>query len=128
MMTHSDLLKAIPTALSSLDLTALGVQSSGKVREMVTLPNHSRLLVTTDRVSAFDVVLGVIPFKGQVLNQLSAWWFAQTKDIVPNHVLAVPDANVTIAKEAKHLPVEVVVRGFITGVLEMRMARCYLMV
>ncbi len=115
-MTHTDLLNAIPTALSSLDLTTFGAQTSGKVREMVALPNRSRLLVTTDRVSAFDVVLGVIPFKGQVLNQLSAWWFAQTTDIVPNHVLSVPDANVTIAKEAKPLPVEVVVRGFITGV------------
>ena len=60
-----------------------------------------RILVTTDRVSAFDRVLGAVPFKGQVLNQLSAWWFEQTRDIVPNHVIAVPDPNVTIAREAR---------------------------
>jgi phosphoribosylaminoimidazole-succinocarboxamide synthase len=61
-------------------------------------------------------VLGAIPFKGQVLNQLSAWWFEQTRDIVGNHVISVPDPNVTIAREADALPVEVIVRGYITGV------------
>ena len=115
-MTHDELIQAVPDALSEIDLSSLGTQSSGKVREMVALPNGSRVLVTTDRVSAFDVVLGSIPFKGQVLNQLSAWWFERTKDIVQNHVLSVPDENVTIAREAQPLPVEVVVRGFITGV------------
>ena len=115
-MTHDELVQAIPNALSQIDLSSLGTQTSGKVREMMALPNGSRVLVTTDRVSAFDVVLGSIPFKGQVLNQLSAWWFERTKDIVQNHVLSVPDENVTIAREASPLPVEVVVRGFITGV------------
>jgi phosphoribosylaminoimidazole-succinocarboxamide synthase len=115
-MTHDELLQAVPHALSSIDLSSLGAQTSGKVREMVARPDGSRVLVTTDRVSAFDVILGAIPFKGQVLNQLSAWWFERTKDIVPNHVLSVPDENVTIAREAKPLPVEIVVRGFITGV------------
>lgn len=67
-------------------------------------------------MSAFDRVLGAIPFKGQVLNQLSAWWFEQTRDVVANHVLSVPDPNVTIAREAEPLPVEVIVRGYITGV------------
>jgi phosphoribosylaminoimidazole-succinocarboxamide synthase len=61
-------------------------------------------------------VLGAIPYKGQVLNQLSAWWFERSKDLVPNHVIAVPDENVTIGRAAQPLPVEVVVRGFITGV------------
>ncbi len=115
-MTHDELVQAVPHALNEIDLSPLGAQTSGKVREMVALPNGSRVLVTTDRVSAFDVVLGSIPFKGQVLNQLSAWWFERTSDIVQNHVLAVPDENVTIAVEAVPLPVEVVVRGFITGV------------
>jgi phosphoribosylaminoimidazole-succinocarboxamide synthase len=115
-MTHEELLTAVPNALSSIDLSSLGVQTHGKVREMVARNDGSRILVTTDRVSAFDVVLGVIPFKGQVLNQLSAWWFERTKDIVRNHVISVPDENVTMAKEAQPLPVEVVVRGFITGV------------
>ena len=115
-MTHDQLVQAVPNALSEIDLSPIGPQTSGKVREMVTLPNRSRVLVTTDRVSAFDVVLGSIPFKGQVLNQLSAWWFERTRDIVQNHVISVPDENVTIAREAQPLPIEVVVRGFITGV------------
>ncbi len=115
-MTHEELLAAVPDALSEIDLSSLGAQTSGKVREMVARSDGSRILVTTDRVSAFDVVLGAIPFKGQVLNQLSAWWFEHTKDLVKNHVISVPDENVTIGREAKPLPVEVVVRGYITGV------------
>jgi phosphoribosylaminoimidazole-succinocarboxamide synthase len=74
------------------------------------------VLVATDRVSAFDRVLGAIPYKGQVLNQLSAWWFEQTADLVANHVAGVPDPNITVAREAQALPVEVIVRGHITGV------------
>ena len=116
MIPQTQLLSAIPNALTNLDLSTFGLQSSGKVREMVSLGNGQRLLITTDRISAFDVVLGVIPYKGQVLNQLSAWWFEQTKDIVPNHLLAIPDENAVIAKEALALPIEVVVRGYITGV------------
>ena len=75
-----------------------------------------RLFVTTDRVSAFDRVITGIPHKGQVLNELAAWWFDTTASIVPNQLLAVPDPNVTIARDATPLPVEVVVRGAITGV------------
>lgn len=116
MISLEDLQAQIPHALSSIDLSDFGSGSYGKVREMVALPNQQRLLVTTDRISAFDVVLGVIPYKGQVLNQLSAWWFEQTKDIVPNHVLNIPDENCLIAKEAQPLPIEVVVRGYLTGV------------
>jgi phosphoribosylaminoimidazole-succinocarboxamide synthase len=75
-----------------------------------------RLFVTTDRLSAFDRIIAGVPYKGQVLNQLAAWWFAETADIVPNHVLSVPDPNALVARAAKPLPVEVVVRGAITGV------------
>jgi phosphoribosylaminoimidazole-succinocarboxamide synthase len=78
--------------------------------------NGQRLLIATDRVSAFDRVLGTIPFKGQVLNQLSAWWFEQCQEIIANHLVSVPDPNVTVAREAQALPVEVIVRGYITGV------------
>ena len=90
--------------------------ASGKVREWYSLPNQRRLLVTTDRLSAFDRILAAVPYKGQVLNQLSAWWFEQTRDIVANHMLAVPDPNALLAVEAQPFPVEVVVRGYITGV------------
>jgi phosphoribosylaminoimidazole-succinocarboxamide synthase len=115
VLTHEELLQAIPNALQSVNLSGWGETISGKVRDIYTR-DGKRLLVTTDRVSAFDRVLGLIPYKGQVLNQLSAWWFEQTKDIVTNHVIAVPDPNMTIAREAQPLPVEVVVRGYITGV------------
>jgi phosphoribosylaminoimidazole-succinocarboxamide synthase len=71
--------------------------------------------VTTDRLSAFDVVLAALPYKGQVLNQLSAFWFEQTADVIPNHILAVPDPNVSLVRECEALPVEVIVRGYITG-------------
>jgi phosphoribosylaminoimidazole-succinocarboxamide synthase len=115
MLTHQELLQAVPNALEHVDLTGFGQKFTGKVRDMYHL-GGSRILITTDRVSAFDVVLGTIPYKGQALNQLSAWWFAQTKDIVSNHLLSVPDENVTVAREAQPLPVEVIVRGYITGV------------
>ena len=90
----------------------------GKVRASWRCGDHERLIVTTDRLSAFDRVLAGVPYKGQVLNQLSAWWFDQTKDIVANHVIEVPDPNAVRAREAAPLPVEVVVRGHITGVTD----------
>lgn len=115
MLTHEQLLAAVPNALDTVDVPGLGEKLQGKVRDIY--PQDGRLvLITTDRVSAFDRVLGLIPFKGQVLNQLSAWWFEQTANLVDNHVISVPDPNVTIAKVAAPLPVEIVVRGYITGV------------
>jgi phosphoribosylaminoimidazole-succinocarboxamide synthase len=88
----------------------------GKVRVSFALSDDRRLFVTTDRLSAFDRIIAGVPYKGQVLNQLAAWWFEHTSDIVPNHVLSVPDPNVLIARAATPLPVEVIVRGYITGV------------
>jgi len=87
------------------------------VRDNYT-PGDRRVLVVTDRLSAFDRILGLVPFKGQVLNQLAAFWFEQTGDIVPNHFIAMPDPNVTVAHECQPLAVEVVVRGYITGVTQ----------
>ena len=95
---------------------ALPDRRDGKVRVSYQLENGNRLFVTTDRLSAFDRVITGVPYKGQVLNELAAWWFAQTADIVANHVVSVPDPNVLIARNATPLPVEVVVRGYITGV------------
>jgi phosphoribosylaminoimidazole-succinocarboxamide synthase len=115
MVTNEQLIEAIPQALQTVDLPQLGPKQSGKVRDLYAV-NGQRVLITTDRVSAFDRVLGVIPFKGQVLNQLSSWWFEQLQDVVANHVIATPDPNVTVAHEAETLPVEVIVRGYITGV------------
>lgn len=113
-MNDDTLRAAIPGALQTIDLSRFGEQLSGKVREMVAR-DQERLIVTTDRVSAFDRVLGTIPFKGQVLNQLSAWWFRKVEDVVGHHLIDLPDENVMRAREAKPLPVEVIVRGHITG-------------
>ena len=86
----------------------------GKVRDMYLLSDR-RILIATDRQSAFDYVLGAIPLKGQVLNRIAQYWFEQTADIAPNQVIAVPDANVTVARELDMLPVEIVVRRYLTG-------------
>ncbi|MDT8307388.1 MAG: phosphoribosylaminoimidazolesuccinocarboxamide synthase, partial [Anaerolineae bacterium] len=115
MLSHDALRNAIPHCLACTDFPELGARYEGKVRD-VYQRDGERVLITTDRISAFDRVLGLVPYKGQVLNQLSAWWFAQTADIVANHVVDVPDPNVTIARAAEPLPVEIVVRGYITGV------------
>lgn len=87
----------------------------GKVRDWLCRGDE-RIIVTSDRISAFDRVLGTIPFKGQVLNQLAAYWFEQTRHIVPNHIVSVPDPNIIVARECKQLSLEFVVRGYITGV------------
>ena len=85
------------------------------MRVSYSLPNNERLFITTDRLSAFDQIVAVVPYKGQILNQLAAWWFAHTKDIINNHIISLPDPNATIAKGATPLPVEVIVRGVMTG-------------
>ncbi|HEY4333229.1 MAG TPA: phosphoribosylaminoimidazolesuccinocarboxamide synthase [Ilumatobacteraceae bacterium] len=97
----------------------------GKVRVSYALPDDERLFITTDRLSAFDRIVAAVPYKGQVLNELAAWWFANTADIVPNHVRGVPDPNVTVGVAAQPLPVEVVVRGHITGVTSTSLWRRY---
>lgn len=115
MLTQEQLKAAIPHAIKSVDLDGFGAKIEGKVRDIYTYGDQ-RILITTDRVSAFDRVLSAIPYKGQVLNQLSLWWFEQASDLVANHVIAAPDPNVTVGREAEALPVEVIVRGYITGV------------
>ncbi len=115
-MLHKETLEAmIPQALVRLDLDWPYGRGSGKVREALDLPDRRKLLVTTDRLSAFDVVLAALPYKGQVLNQLSAFWFGQTADVIANHLLDVPDPNVSLVRACRPLPVEVIVRGYITG-------------
>lgn len=115
MISQAEIRSSLPLAIDEVDLAALDKVSSGKVREIYRLAGYL-VLVTTDRLSAFDRILGVVPFKGQVLNQLSAFWFEQTRDVVNNHLVAVPDENVSIVRPCSPLPVEVIVRGYITGV------------
>jgi len=116
MLDPSTIRQALPNALIALPLPWPHAHETGKVREVLTLPGARRLLVSTDRLSAFDRVLAAVPYKGQVLNQLSAFWFRETAGLVANHLLEVPDANVSLVRECAPLPVEVIVRGYITGV------------
>ena len=87
----------------------------GKVRENYDLPDGNRIIISTDRLSAFDRILTCVPYKGQVLTQTARYWFEQTADICPNHVVAYPDPNVVIGKRLDILPVEIVVRGYLAG-------------
>lgn len=87
----------------------------GKVRDNYDLPDGRRIIIASDRLSAFDRILAVILDKGRVLTQTARYWFEKTADICPNHVLAYPDANVVIGKRLNILPVEIVVRGYLAG-------------
>lgn len=100
--------------LSSTDFPHLGAKYSGKIRDNYSR-NGERILIVTDKLSAFDRIITEIPFKGQVLNQLALFWFEKTKNICPNHTISSPDPNVLIATECQALPIEMVVRGYITG-------------
>ena len=116
-MLNDDAIRAqLPHTLSQLDLPALGELYRGKVRDNYTRGDRM-VMVTTDRVSAFDHVLGTIPFKGEVLSRLTSFWFEKVKDIAPTHLLDVPDPSVMVVKRARALPVEIVIRGHITGSL-----------
>ncbi|MEZ4338585.1 MAG: phosphoribosylaminoimidazolesuccinocarboxamide synthase [Sandaracinaceae bacterium] len=107
--------EGLALTLEKTDLP-LGKKVEGKVRDSYLPGDGTRILVTTDRISAFDRVLGTLPFKGQVLNQLSAWWFRTTADVAPNHLIDVPDPCVVRARECTPLPVEWVMRAYVTGV------------
>ena len=111
-------------AFTDIDLP-LPDRREGKVRISYALDGGRRLFVTTDRLSAFDRVVAGVPCKGQVLNQLAAWWFERTADVVANHVVDVPDPNLLVARSATTMPVEVVVRGYITGVTSTSLWRPY---
>lgn len=124
MLTEAELRAALPNPLTATALPLPG-RAAGKVREWYTLGHQRRLLVTTDRLSAFDRILAGVPYKGQVLNQLAAWWFAQTRTLIPNHLISLPDPNAAVVIEAEPFPVEVIVRGFITGVTGTALWRRY---
>ena len=101
--------------LERTNLPELGTRHEGKVRDSYVRGDR-RTIIVSDRVSCFDVVVGSLPFKGQVLNQVAAFWFEKTRRIAPNHLLSVPDPSVSIVEECRLLPVEFVVRAYLTGV------------
>lgn len=115
MVATKKITKNIPLALKTVDIKNLGEKYSGKVRDFYVV-GEKRIIITTDRLSAFDRVLGQFPYKGQALNQLSEFWFKKTKDVIQNHMISVPDPNVMVVKNCTLIPIEMVVRGYITGV------------
>src|SRR4030067_2610938 len=124
MLTEQTIRKALKEVIKKVDLPSLKSKEQGKVRDIYAIGKR-RILITTDRISAFDRVLGYIPYKGQVLNELSAFWFDKTGDIAPNHAICSPDPNVTVTIEGKPYPVEMVVRGYLSGVTSTSIWRAY---
>jgi len=114
VLTDQELRDQLPHVLAETDFEFSGYKYKGKVRDSYVEADR-RWLVTSDRLSAFDVVLTTIPFKGQVLNTLAQYWFGITGDIVTNHLLDIPHPNVMLARNCNVLPVEVVVRSYLTG-------------
>ncbi len=115
MGNENDVRKVIEFCLTDAEFKELPNFYHGKVREAYGLPDGRRILIATDRQSAFDKVLAAVPFKGQVLNQTARFWFDQTADICPNHVISYPDPNVAIVKHLNMMPIEMVVRDYLTG-------------
>lgn len=115
-MIPTDQIQAqLPFCLEETDFPTLGEKYIGKVRDNYT-SGDKRYLISSDRLSAFDRVICTIPFKGQVLTQMAKFWFEQTKDIIGNHVISYPDPQVCVGVQCTPLPIEMVVRGYITGV------------
>lgn len=114
MIQAKTILSALPNVLKTIDIPELGEKVQGKVRD-IYVQGDKRVLIVTDRQSAFNYNIGFVPYKGSVLNLLAAFWFEKTKHIVPNFLLSVPDDNVTIGYNCEPLPVEMVVRGYLSG-------------
>lgn len=114
MKTDKQIRRVIPHLLKELNIPELGEKQQGKVRDFYIIDNQ-RILITTDRQSAFDINIGFVPYKGGVLNQLSAYWFENTQDIIPNHMISTPDPNVMVGRNCKGIPIEMIIRGYITG-------------
>ncbi|MBI2464010.1 phosphoribosylaminoimidazolesuccinocarboxamide synthase [Candidatus Peregrinibacteria bacterium] len=115
MLSKEMIEKQVSHCLKETHFEHLGKKYEGKVRDNYSF-DAKRILITTDRLSAFDRIITTIPFKGQVLNQITRFWFEKTSDIVKNHAISFPDSNVVLAHECEPLPIEMVVRGYLTGV------------
>ncbi|GAH00813.1 unnamed protein product, partial [marine sediment metagenome] len=100
--------------LDGTNFSSLGELYKGKVRDNY-IKGDTRIIIATDRLSAFDRVITTIPFKGQMLNQISSFWFEKTKNLVKNHIIAIPDPNVAVVHQCEMIPVEMIVRAYITG-------------
>lgn len=112
---HHPLSPFLDNTLGYTDFPFLGQRQQGKVRDIYRSSPHAWFFITTDRQSAFDVSWCTIPLKGYVLNAISTWWFQKVTDILPTHLLAVPDPNVTVIKPLRMIQIEIVVRAYLTG-------------
>ena len=115
MLDRTILIQQLSGVLKETHFDFLGERYAGKVRDCYLTPAGQRVLITSDRLSAFDKVLTTIPFKGEVLTRLATFWFERTAHIVPNHIIALPDPNVMIVRDCKVFPIEVVVRRYLAG-------------
>ncbi|MHA2287745.1 MAG: phosphoribosylaminoimidazolesuccinocarboxamide synthase [Promethearchaeota archaeon] len=106
--------KQFDKTLNSTNFTSLGEFYKGKVRDNY-IKDDIRIIIATDRLSAFDRVITTIPYKGQMLNQVSSFWFEKTKHLVKNHIINIPDPNVAVVHQCEMIPVEMIVRAYITG-------------
>ena len=114
-MKKEDIASHVDYVLRETNIPGLGQRKVGKVRDNY-IQEDKVILVSTDRHSSFDRIIAHVPFKGRILNQVAAFWFENTKDIIQNHIIEIPDPNVSIAKKCRPLPIEVVVRRYVTGV------------
>ncbi len=118
-MDKQEILPLMSNTLKDIDVSSLGLKNishyKGKVRDVLTLQDDKLLIITSDRISAFDKVLTTIPCKGEVLNRISLFWFNQLKDIIPNHIIKQTSSRSVLTRKYKVLPIEVIVRGYLTG-------------
>jgi phosphoribosylaminoimidazole-succinocarboxamide synthase len=115
MLESAALAAHLDNILSDATIPELPNHYRGKVRDNYDLPDGRRIIIATDRLSAFDRIITAIPFKGQVLTQIARFWFDQTREICPNHVIEYPDPNVLVCHRLTIMPVEIVVRDYLTG-------------
>lgn len=114
-VTEEQIRAAFNQTIAKIEFDQADVSHHGKVRDSFII-NNKRVIVVSDRVSAFDFILGTIPFKGAVLNQIAAWWFNQLDKIdINHHLISTPHPNVSIVKDAAVIPIEIIVRGYLTG-------------
>jgi phosphoribosylaminoimidazole-succinocarboxamide synthase len=114
-MEDSLIFNQLSKCLTETNFTEFGEKYAGKVRDCYSYDQNKLILVTSDRLSCFDRIVTSVPFKGQILNSMALFWFDKIKNIIPTHVISSPHPNVIIGQAAKTLPVEVVVRGYLTG-------------
>ncbi|MDQ8730113.1 phosphoribosylaminoimidazolesuccinocarboxamide synthase [Bradyrhizobium sp. LHD-71] len=124
-MEAADLKPFARYTLPEAHLVELPNYYRGKVRENYDLPDGTRILIASDRISAFDVNLAVIPLKGQVLTGVARYWFNETRDICPNHVIDYPDPNVLVSRRLRMMPVEIVVRDYLAGTTSTSILQMY---